>query len=97
MKDKNYSVPDYPALARASVCAFTAFVFIHSSSFAAEAGYITPLTEFGVPDMQGTWSLATQTNLERADRFAGQAGDLRRRGHLDRNEGKGANGSEQST
>ena len=72
MKDKNHSVIDYSALTRASVCAFAIFVFIHSSSFAAEAGYIAPLTEFGVPDIQGTWSLATQTNLERAARFEGK-------------------------
>jgi len=39
---------------------------------AAEAGYIPQRTEFGVPDFQGTWSIATQTNLERAERFNGQ-------------------------
>lgn len=39
--------------------------------FAAETGYITPRTEFGAPDFQGTWSIATQTNLERAERFEG--------------------------
>jgi len=72
VKDKIYSVLDYSALARISVCAIAAFVSIHSSSFAAEAGYITPLTEFGVPDIQGTWSLATQPNLERAARFEGK-------------------------
>ena len=71
MKVKNYS-PRYSAvLVRTSILAVAAFVSIHSSSFAAEAGYITPLTEFGVPDIQGTWSIATQTNLERAERFEG--------------------------
>lgn len=40
--------------------------------FAAESGYISPKTEFGAPDLQGTWSIATQTNLERAARFNGQ-------------------------
>lgn len=39
---------------------------------AAETGYIPPRTEFGVPDLQGTWSISTQTNLERAERFAGK-------------------------
>ena len=39
--------------------------------FAAESGYISPRTEFGAPDLQGTWSIATQTNLERAARFGG--------------------------
>lgn len=39
---------------------------------AAESGYISPKTEFGVPDMQGIWSIATQTNLERAQRFGGE-------------------------
>ncbi|NKB33575.1 MAG: hypothetical protein GKR91_10810 [Pseudomonadales bacterium] len=37
-----------------------------------ETGYIPPKTEFGVPDLQGIWSLSTQTNLERAQRFQGQ-------------------------
>jgi hypothetical protein len=39
---------------------------------AAETGYISPRTEYGAPDLQGTWSIATQTNLERAARFNGQ-------------------------
>ena len=39
---------------------------------AAESGYLAPRTEQGVPDLQGTWSIATQTNLERAERFRGQ-------------------------
>ncbi len=39
---------------------------------AAESGYIAPLTEHGVPDFQGTWSIATQTNLERAERFGSE-------------------------
>ena len=39
---------------------------------AAESEYFVPLTEFGAPDLQGFWSIATQTNLERADRFNGQ-------------------------
>ena len=41
------------------------------NAWAAETGYIAPLTEFGSPDLQGTWSIATQTNLERAQRFSG--------------------------
>ncbi len=45
--------------------------FLAASAFAAETGYIIPRTEFGVPDLQGTWSIATQTNLERAQRFNG--------------------------
>ncbi len=40
-------------------------------SLAAEE-YIAPRTEWGVPDLQGTWSLATQTNLERAARYEGK-------------------------
>ncbi|MBT6056787.1 MAG: hypothetical protein HOG51_02020 [Gammaproteobacteria bacterium] len=43
-----------------------------ANSFAAETGYITPRTEFGAPDFQGTWTIATQTNLERAERFGGE-------------------------
>ena len=39
---------------------------------AAESGYLAPKTEHGVPDLQGVWSIATQTNLERAERFNGQ-------------------------
>lgn len=38
----------------------------------AETGYISPKTEFGAPDLQGTWTIATQTNLERAARFNGE-------------------------
>lgn len=37
----------------------------------AAEDYSAPPTEWGVPDLQGTWSIATQTNLERADRFEG--------------------------
>ena len=39
--------------------------------FAAE-DYLAPRTEWGVPDLQGTWSIATQTNLERAGRYEGR-------------------------
>ena len=46
-------------------------MLISQSAAAAETGYITPRTEFGAPDLQGTWSIATQTNLERAERFNG--------------------------
>lgn len=56
----------------AGVCAVAALVSIQGVNFAAEAGYVIPRTEFGVPDLQGTWSIATQTNLERAERFDGK-------------------------
>ena len=46
-------------------------LFVSVSALAAETGYISPRTEFGTPDLQGTWSIATQTNLERAARFGG--------------------------
>lgn len=39
---------------------------------AADSGYLVPRTEFGAPDLQGIWSIATQTNLERAERFGGK-------------------------
>ena len=39
---------------------------------AADSGYIAERTEFGAPDLQGIWSIATQTNLTRADRFEGK-------------------------
>ena len=42
------------------------------ASLAAESVYLPPKTEFGVPDLQGIWSIATQTNLERASRFQDQ-------------------------
>lgn len=42
------------------------------SSVAQDSGYIPPRTSFGVPDLQGIWSIATQTNLERAARFEGK-------------------------
>lgn len=38
----------------------------------AQQDYLAPLTEWGAPDLQGFWSLATQTNLERADRYNGR-------------------------
>lgn len=43
-----------------------------NSAFAAESAYTAPRTEFGAPDLQGIWSIATQTNLERAERFGGK-------------------------
>ena len=39
---------------------------------AAESGYLSPKRENGATDLQGVWSIATQTNLERAERFNGQ-------------------------
>ena len=51
---------------------FLSGVLISLPVFAAETGYISPRTEYGAPDLQGTWSLATQTNLERAARFGGK-------------------------
>ena len=72
MKDNKHFLLGSNLLVPRAVCAVAVLVSIQSSSFAAEAGYIPPLTEFGVPDIQGTWSLATQTNLERADRFEGK-------------------------
>jgi len=72
VKDNKHFLLGSNLLVPRAVCAVAVLVSIQSSSFAAEAGYIPPLTEFGVPDIQGTWSLATQTNLERADRFEGK-------------------------
>ena len=45
---------------------------VSSSAQTAGSGYLTPRTEFGAPDLQGVWSIATQTNLERAARFEGK-------------------------
>ena len=39
--------------------------------FAADE-YTSPQTEWQAPDLQGVWSIATQTNLERAQRFDGK-------------------------
>lgn len=47
-------------------------ILLGHAALAAETGYLPPRTEFGAPDLQGTWSIATQTNLERAERFAGK-------------------------
>jgi len=55
-----------------SLLVVTTVSLIAVNSFSAETGYITPRTEFGAPDLQGTWSISTQTNLERAQRFNGQ-------------------------
>lgn len=54
------------------ILCITGLFSLPDHSFAAEAGYITPRTEFDVPDLQGTWSLATQTNLERSSEFEGK-------------------------
>ena len=43
-----------------------------NSAVAAGSAYTAPRTEFGAPDLQGIWSIATQTNLERAERFGGK-------------------------
>ncbi len=43
-----------------------------NSAVAADSAYTAPRTEFGAPDLQGIWSIATQTNLERAERFGGK-------------------------
>ncbi len=56
----------------AKVFCTAVLVSLTSHGYAAETGYITPRTEFGVADLQGTWSLATQTNLERSSRFDGK-------------------------
>ncbi len=53
------------------IIAVSIIVVSGSLSHAAETGYIPARTAFGVPDFQGVWSIATQTNLERADRFNG--------------------------
>lgn len=55
---------------KALVLAFAAA--LTTGLHAAESDYAVPLTEFGNPDLQGIWSIATQTNLERAERFNGQ-------------------------
>lgn len=36
------------------------------------SAYSPPLTEWGAPDLQGNWSIATQTVLERPDRYQGR-------------------------
>jgi hypothetical protein len=41
------------------------------AAIAAE-DYVVPRTEWQAPDLQGNWSIATQTNLERAQRFEGK-------------------------
>ena len=59
----------------AASVATAVFVFssaVSSSAQTAGSGYLTPRTEFGAPDLQGVWSIATQTNLERAVRFEGK-------------------------
>ena len=51
---------------------FSATILIGQLTLAGENGYIVPRTEFGVPDLQGVWSIATQTNLERAEQYSGK-------------------------
>lgn len=68
MKDRNNV--KLSLIASRAVCLVIGILLINTG-FAAETGYITPRTEYGAPDLQGTWSMATQTNLERAERFGG--------------------------
>ncbi len=49
-----------------------ASLIVTGSALAADTGYIPQRTEFGAPDLQGTWSIATQTNLERGSQYGGQ-------------------------
>jgi hypothetical protein len=42
-----------------------------NSGFAAD-DYTPPMTEFGVPDVQGVWNYKTRTSLERPDAYEGQ-------------------------
>jgi hypothetical protein len=57
-----------PSLLAAAMMSLSVSFFVQ----AADSGYVAPRTEFGAPDLQGTWSIATQTNLERAERFGGK-------------------------
>lgn len=60
-------------LLTAAIASAAALIFSGmSSAQAPDNGYLTPRTEFGAPDLQGVWSIATQTNLERAERFDGK-------------------------
>ena len=57
---------------RGWLCALTICGMGVAANLVAAEGYIAPRTEWGVPDLQGTWSIATQTNLERASRYEGR-------------------------
>ncbi len=43
-----------------------------SMSVLAQNNYTPPLTEWGIPDLQGNWNIASQTVLERPDRYNGR-------------------------
>jgi len=43
-----------------------------ASSFSLSQDWTPPLTEHGYPDLQGTWDIATVTNLERGPQFEGR-------------------------
>ena len=43
-----------------------------ASGMAQESDYEVPRTAFGVPDLQGTWNIATVTMLERDAKFNGK-------------------------
>jgi hypothetical protein len=47
-------------------------ILLPLSTLQAQENYVTPRTEWGTPDLQGNWSLATQTTLERPSRFNGK-------------------------
>ena len=63
MKIENFLRLPYLLIAASSL-----FISTHSFS----QGYEPPRTSFGAPDLQGTYSIATVTMLERPEAFAGR-------------------------
>jgi len=56
-----------------SLLAATSITFVAVTSIAGAADYKAPRTSWGAPDLQGTWTNASLTSLERDDMFKGKA------------------------
>jgi len=61
-----------PSRKRIILCGILGAALLPFNSFAASDGWQTPRTPFGQPDLQGTWTNATITPLERPTQFGDQ-------------------------
>ena len=54
-----------------ALIASTLIALSAAPTFAQDTDYATPLTDWGVPDVQGLWNYETRTGLERPDQYEG--------------------------
>ena len=64
---------EFPSGTAASACGAAIVLSLCMSMAAADTGYKAPRTSWGTPDLQGTWTNASLTSLERDDMFKGKA------------------------